>query len=361
MKLSIDFSELTAIGKKILPEGVSFSLDNSDLAFDPITMSLVGGIEVSIEELDSSSTLISYQGRQVLLYIRDHSYKYDKVILDAKEGNKYHISWCRKLDEMRKTNNFNRYHATNRLDGMFEIDDGKGRHHEVALQVCKLCIEKLNYKGSIDNKNKHKVFNEFTLAEFFSHYSTCFNHIPQNIKNLKNSGYTSDWKDISRATRENENYTCKQCSVNMRSAKKLCDVHHVNRIKYDNSPENLYVLCRDCHRKQPYHNHIFISHTDMNTIQILRKQQTVLKEKTWSNIYSILDFSLHGDAKMMQYSKKTPPELNYRLKDNDAYITLDAAWPDLNIALNVKPLKAPGWNIFSVGELISYIQAGWKI
>ncbi|HCN9030216.1 TPA: HNH endonuclease, partial [Escherichia coli] len=35
------------------------------------------GKEVSIEDLDPGSGLISYHGRQVLLYIRDHSGRYD--------------------------------------------------------------------------------------------------------------------------------------------------------------------------------------------------------------------------------------------------------------------------------------------
>ncbi|EIO86815.1 hypothetical protein ECTW09195_5704, partial [Escherichia coli TW09195] len=36
MKLSIDISELIQLGKKMLPEGVDFFLDESPIDFDPI-------------------------------------------------------------------------------------------------------------------------------------------------------------------------------------------------------------------------------------------------------------------------------------------------------------------------------------
>ncbi|EEY9437447.1 hypothetical protein DFZ46_09080 [Escherichia coli] len=51
MKLSIDLSELIQLGKKMLPEGVDFFLDESPIDFDPIDIELSTGKEVSIEDL----------------------------------------------------------------------------------------------------------------------------------------------------------------------------------------------------------------------------------------------------------------------------------------------------------------------
>lgn len=87
MKLSIDISELIQLGKKMLPEGVDFFLDESPIDFDPIDIELSTGKEVSIEDLDPGSGLISYHGRQVLLYIRDHSGRYDAAIVDGEKEN----------------------------------------------------------------------------------------------------------------------------------------------------------------------------------------------------------------------------------------------------------------------------------
>lgn len=157
MKLSIDISELIQLGKKMLPEGVDFFLDESPIDFDPIDIELSTGKEVSIEDLDPGSGLISYHGRQVLLYIRDHSGRYDAAIVDGEKGKRFHIAWCRTLDEMRHKNRFERYHATNRIDGLFEIDDGSGRSQDVDLRVCMNCLERLNYKGSIDKQRKREI------------------------------------------------------------------------------------------------------------------------------------------------------------------------------------------------------------
>lgn len=167
MKLSIDISELIQLGRKMLPEGVDFFLDETPVVFDPIDIELSAGKEVRIEDLDPGSGLISYQGRQVLLYIRDHTGRYDAAIEDGEKGKRFHIAWCRTLDDMRQKNRFERYHATNRVDGLFEIDDGLGRSQDVALKVCMNCLERLNYKGSIDKQQKRVIFKSFSLNEFF--------------------------------------------------------------------------------------------------------------------------------------------------------------------------------------------------
>lgn len=102
MKLSIDISELIQLGRKMLPEGVDFFLDETPVVFDPIDIELSAGKEVRIEDLDPGSGLISYQGRQVLLYIRDHTGRYDAAIEDGEKGKRFHIAWCRTLDDMRQ-------------------------------------------------------------------------------------------------------------------------------------------------------------------------------------------------------------------------------------------------------------------
>ncbi|EFD1685532.1 HNH endonuclease, partial [Escherichia coli] len=181
MKLSINISELIQLGKKMLPEGVDFFLDESPVGLEPIDIELSTSKEVSIADLDPGSGLISYHGRQVLLYIRDHSGCYDATIVDGKKGKRYHIAWCRTLDEMRQKNRFERYHATNRIDGLFEIDDGSGRSQDADLRVCMNCLERLNYKGSVDRQKRRENFNSFSLNDFFSDYSVCFRHMPKGI------------------------------------------------------------------------------------------------------------------------------------------------------------------------------------
>lgn len=155
MKLNLDFSELVRLAKIMLPEGVNFSLGSSGFDFEPLDIELESGKEISLADLDSGSHLISLQGRQVLLYIRDHAGRFDAALMNPRDGKRFHVAWCKTLEEMRQKNRFERYHATNRLDGLFTIEDpgnhgSEPRSADVALKVCMNCLSKLNYRGSED-------------------------------------------------------------------------------------------------------------------------------------------------------------------------------------------------------------------
>ena len=141
MKLDLDFSELIRLGRIMSPDGVDFILEAPTIEFGPLDIELESGKEISLADLDPSSHLISLQGRQVLLYIRDHSTKFDAAVQNPLSGNRFHIAWCQKLEEMKQRNRFERYHVTNRLDGLFTIEDsgyrtGLSRTHDSELKVC---------------------------------------------------------------------------------------------------------------------------------------------------------------------------------------------------------------------------------
>lgn len=53
-----------------------------------------------------------------------------------------------------------------------------------------------------------------------------------------------------RVARESKHYVCEECGAsNVR-----LDVHHKNKDKSDNSPNNLKILCVSCHAKEHYEN-----------------------------------------------------------------------------------------------------------
>ncbi len=359
MKLKVDFSALVKLGKIMSPEGSDFILDHYVYVSEPLDDELLTGKDVEVGELDHGTPLLSFQGRQVLLYIKDHGSYFDAALHDGEKGRRFHVAHCKTLELARNENRFQRYVATNRLDGNFLIEDpggrGRVRREKVAqLKVCMNCLRHLNYKNVAQKGHLHKVFREFSIADFFSTYSTCFPYKPKSLSDLARVGYTDDWDAISRQVREQTNYRCDQCSVDLSRNRHLCDVHHINGVKSDNSRENLRVLCKDCHRKQPRHEGVFISARDMQRLQSLRAAQGLLKVKRWENdAYDLADSSVHGDMAILQSKGFPPPVIGYDVTDENGEVrtTLEVAWPAKKTAISLTKVELPGWKIYMVGEI----------
>lgn len=73
---------------------------------------------------------------------------------------------------------------------------------------------------------------------------------------LDRDGYVLDWKAISDRGRAEKDYTCEECRVRLHDQLKLLHVHHIDRDKLDNSPQNLRVLCVVCHSSCEGHEHL---------------------------------------------------------------------------------------------------------
>lgn len=359
MKLEVDFSELIGLAQLMSPNGSGFELGSSSGYAGPLAIELKKGIEVSIDDLDGGPGPLSIKGHQVLLYIKDHSRKFDKTVEDASSGNRFHLAHCRTLEEMRLNNRYQRYVATAELTGSFPIEaaslfpGGEPRRASVELRVCMNCLQKLNYRGSADRAARYQAVAGFSLGEFFSDYSTCFRYMPSGLEQSAGVGYTADWTELSKRLRTATGYRCTECRIDLSAHRWLCDVHHVNGVKSDNSPSNLRVLCKDCHRKQPMHGGIFISGEDMEVIQELRAASGVLRANTWKETYARTDAAVHGDLSILQKKGFPVPILGYEVVSSrdEVLCRLEAAWPDRYIGVNVSNVSAVGWTIYQVGEV----------
>ncbi len=338
MKLNVSFEALYKAAEKMGAEvvGIDLHLKHTELVpSDPGGLGL--GKEIKLKDIEFIDGFPSHEGRQVMLYIKDHSYqdKIDKALKDGKEGNKYHVADCTTIVSYRKSSikKFDHYVITTNLSGDFPIAGTNQNTREykegvTRLSVCRNCLNFLNYKNYKNNQSG--VFNDFKLASFFSTYSSFFAYLPNRIAgSFQKEKYTDDWGDISGKYRANKQFYCEQCGVALSSHKNLLHVHHQNGNKYDNAPTNLIALCADCHRKEPFHEHLFVSHEDTVLINQLRRNQALLKTNDWQEVYAFADPSMHGLIAMCEKAAVPIPEVAYELIGGAGQIVaeFELAWP----------------------------------
>lgn len=362
MKLTVDFSSLFAAARKMgEPIEDDFVLDTPR---EPWEDKLgTEGIELEdINDLEETDGLLSYRGRQVLLYIQDHGSKAQEALLDPKVGKKYHVAECRTLHKMRNEGRFERYVVTNDISGEFHIIgydymtrqpvEGKARLH-----ICKNCLTYLNYKG-YSKPGNYSAFKNFDLSEFFQTYSSFFTHMPLR-KTGEKEGYTSDWPKVSRAFRQEKGYTCEKCGVHLAEQPKLLHVHHINGVKSDNRKANLRALCADCHSKEAFHESMYVSHSDRQTISRLRHAQQFQTPDNWQEVIDLAESGLRGFIERCRSGRLPVPEVGIDLQDDTQEVKgmLELAWPRqrLGIAINERDrmhAERLGWKVFSVHEAL---------
>lgn len=363
MQLRVDLSELWRQARRISEQVVEFDVGESGVVLDPIDIELGEGKEVKLDDLEIVNGLLSVAGRQVLLFIPDQFKPIDEVEASPATGTRFHVSDCRTLESMRQSGRFQRYFATNKLDGKFRItgtDSRTGQHGELEseLRVCMNCLSKVNYKDYNHHPQRRSVWTQFEIAEFFNTFSTSFKHLPRQIADRPGSGtYTSDWKEISAKVRQECGFRCDGCDLDLSANKHLLHVHHINGVKHDNERSNLRPLCADCHRKQPMHERMFVSLANMATITRLRNAQKLVGDD-WGSILDLADLSVHGALSHARHKGFPPPEIGYEFLDEKGVVRseIEAAWPDRKIGICVGEVPDEhGWQLMdAIGFMESH-------
>ncbi len=370
MKLNINFSVLEAAVSKMGGTSVQFSIKQDYKPRAPIDIQLGAGFEVDFTDIKFETGLASYEGRQVLLYIKDHSYgnKLEQAIKDGKSGNRYHVADCSKLEEMRKKGRLERYVVTNKLDGIFKISRGSTENRETQegeskLQICQFCLDAINYQGfkNIPRGPKRQNFvATFNLSDFFDTYSSFFKFMPSGIADNQKESYSDDWKQVSNTVKEKYQFICQQCGVDLNSNKRLLQTHHKNGVKTDNTDVNLTPLCADCHRKQPFHTHLFVAHKDTKSINHLRQEQGLNTKEHWRDIYLLADPGMFGVINMLESHHLPMPDVGLEVtnEQNEVVSELELAWPLKKVGVAVDKDSAVaaskvGWKVFSMRHALS--------
>lgn len=259
------FQALISNALKIADKLVEFELQIQSNPFEldiDTQLSKPEGIELtdlSQLQVDEVTGVFNYHGRNVVLYIPDHSYRdnFAQVLSgNLNQGRKFHLTSCSVLENMKNNGRFERYHINQNKENLFQITNNDNQTAYTPLLVCIKCLQQLNYKNYNPSRNsQNSIRNNFNFNQFLQEYTTNFNELPEYIGQDK-GGYTSDWVSISTSYRASKNYTCEQCGVNLISRKGLLHTHHKNGVKHDNNYNNLEALCIVCHSDQPFHGHI---------------------------------------------------------------------------------------------------------
>ena len=373
MKLTVDLSALLANVKKMgAPERALIDLERPVSPGIDIDgeLSKRGGHEILPSELDIEEGLLSYSGRQVLLFLPNHRQRIEGALAKPTSGNKYHVADCQHLEKMRANNQFNNnYVVTNNVEGIFDIygqaNNGEKLEGSAALNVCQFCLSKLNYKNAANESfsGRKQIATTFGLNEFFSNYSSLFKHYPLKSANEALQGYTSDWSDISKRIRAAANYCCKHCDVSLDTDKGLLHTHHISGDKSDNSASNLIPLCADCHRKQPYHGHMQVKHEDIKAINHLRRSQNLIECDGWADAFKYADPACHGILHHCQTQGLYVPEVGYEMVNNIGQVVaeFELAWPNENRAVVLRDAPAiEGWHLMSLSEATAFFDKSTK-
>lgn len=358
MEIRVDFSGLWSQVKRLSASPVEFDWVAA-AQLDPIDIELLEGREVRLEDLDIINGLLSVDGRQVLLYIPDQFSSVDVIQASPDKGNRFHVAECKTLADMRSKGRFERYVVTNNLTGIFPISgkNSRGMLEELdsRLMVCKNCLDKLNYQNYCHDTARSNIWQSFEIARFFETYSTSFTHMPRNLtQRAIGNDYTADWAEVSTDVRRRCGFKCDGCGLSLSEHRHLLHVHHVNGLKPDNSSVNLRPLCADCHRKQPLHEHMFISMKDMQLLTRLRREQSILAGD-WVQVLELADLSVHGALMHARHRGFEVPEIGYGLMSQDRVIIfeVEVAWKQKRVAISIANApEVAGWTIVSPADFI---------
>jgi hypothetical protein len=264
MKLNLKSLELLRVLKKRVGLDESympnFNVERSWSNLSPEEWALfdVSGLEANLNDVKiSQDKTLEWKGHKVILYIQ--TVRTDGwQSIDDQNLPRFHVANCSTLQSKRIDGSFARYVVSQRTTGKFILKI-RNLDKEKELQVCRNCLETLNYQNfkSKPNIDKRQVVKSFTIVDFFKEYHLGFYDVPSFTEHTAvYDNYPKNWKEVSAEIRWSKHWKCDECRIDLVSHKRYLHVHHKNHIRSDCSPSNLAVLCIECHGKQDNHSHI---------------------------------------------------------------------------------------------------------
>lgn len=160
------------------------------------------------------------------------AYKKKFATIEYSTLPRYHITNCVTRDT------YSGFRFANEMPVEIYCSDQRRSLGAKHLDLCLNCHEQINFLSYGDGRMEwYKVI--LKKAENRDYLE----------EDLRIDGYTMDWNQVSKAYRHVKGFVCEVCGLNLsdRHPRFFCEAHHINKIKTDNSFENLKCLCVKCH------------------------------------------------------------------------------------------------------------------
>jgi hypothetical protein len=250
------------------------------------------GIIVKADDIESlDNGIFTYQGVPVLLYI------YQPMHWTEQDDRlpRYHLCNCRTWRDMKTKGRQDRYVASTRIDGVFELEvfiaaRGASQKKMERLPVCQNCLDRLGWKGfrndgSLTRNERRSHVEGFALDEFFAHYrKSMVREKPRwTASTMPTASYSDDFDEVSSRARAAAQWRCQhpECGRVLAASwqRRYLHVHHRNGVKGDNSADNLFVICIEHHAKQPNHEHLKSGRDYVEFMELFNGQGAVQRER----------------------------------------------------------------------------------
>lgn len=165
---------------------------------------------------------------------------------------KFHLLECQTIKSQRKNGRFHNHYFFSNTPTVTLTDRETGKEYKnETLELCTYC------KRLIKKQTSEVIMN----TNYFKNILVNNNSNQKQIKSLVDIyGRPFNWNEVSRAYKEQRNYTCEECGfgggdLDNDFDKRYIHTHHINSNELTNThSDNLKSLCILCHSKQDLHH-----------------------------------------------------------------------------------------------------------